>query len=83
LELCFVTFTNTQIAFFKYPIDGYILEVCRPREEHRLKLFESKVLRKIFWCKRDEAGGDWRKMNNEELHGLYCSPNMFIVWVIT
>jgi hypothetical protein len=72
-----------QITFFKYPIGGYVLEVCRPREEHRLKVFESKVLRKILWCKRDEAGGDWTKMNNEELHDLYCSPNMFVVWMIT
>ena len=46
-------------------------------------MFENKVLRKIFWCKRDKAGGDQKKMNNEELHDLYCSPSMFIVWVIT
>jgi hypothetical protein len=60
-----------------------VLEVYRLREEHRLKVFESKVLREIFWCKRDKAGGDWRKMNNKELRGLYCLLNMFIVWVIT
>jgi len=83
LESYFITFINTQIAFFNYPISGYISEVYRPMEKHRLKVFESKVLRKIFWCIRAEAGGDWTKMNNEELHGLYFSPNMFIVWVIT
>jgi len=83
LELNFITFINTQIALCKYPIGGIILVVYRPREEHRLKVFESRVLRKIFWCKWDEAGGDWRKINNEDLHGLYFSPNMFTVWVIT
>jgi hypothetical protein len=44
-----------------------------------LKVFESRVLRNVFWLKRVEAAGDRRKMNNEELHGLYCSPNVFIV----
>jgi len=83
LELYFITCINTQIAFFKYPFGGYILEVYRPREEHGLKVFEIRVLRKIFLCKRDEAGGDWRKMNNGELHDLYCSQNITIVWVIT
>jgi hypothetical protein len=59
LELYFITFINTQIAFFKYPIGGYILEVYRPREEQRLKVFESKVLRKIFCVngmKQEETG---------------------------
>jgi hypothetical protein len=83
LELYFITCINTQITFCKYPIGGFILVVYRPGEEHRLKVLERRELRKIFWCKRDEAGGDRRKMNKEELHGLYCSPNMFIVWVIT
>jgi hypothetical protein len=38
------------------------------------------VLRRIFGPKRDEVTGDWRKLHNEELNDLYCSPN--IVWVI-
>jgi hypothetical protein len=46
------------------------------REEHRLRVFETRVLRKIFGLKRDEVTGDWRKLRNEELHKLYSSPNV-------
>ncbi|KAJ4431047.1 hypothetical protein ANN_19640 [Periplaneta americana] len=45
------------------------------REEHRLRVFENKVLRKIFGAKRDEVTGEWRKLHNTELHALYSSPN--------
>jgi hypothetical protein len=44
------------------------------REEHRLRVFENRVLRRIFGPKRDEVTGDWRKLHNEELHNLYYSP---------
>jgi hypothetical protein len=44
------------------------------REEHRLRVFENRVLRRIFGPKRDEETGDWRKLYNEELHNLYSSP---------
>jgi glutamine synthetase len=44
------------------------------REEHRLKVFENKVLRKIFEVKRDEVTECWRKLHNEELHKLYSLP---------
>ncbi|KAJ4448404.1 hypothetical protein ANN_10420 [Periplaneta americana] len=43
------------------------------REEHRLRVFENKVLRKIFGAKRDEVTGEWRKLHNTELHALYSS----------
>ena len=46
------------------------------REEHRLRLFENKVLRKIFGAKRDEITGEWRKLHNAELQVLYSSPNV-------
>jgi hypothetical protein len=46
------------------------------REEHRLMVFENRVLRRIFGPKRDEVTGDWRKLHNEELHGLYSSPSI-------
>ena len=46
------------------------------REEHRLREFENKVLRKIFGAKRDEITGEWRKLHNAELHTLYSSPNI-------
>jgi hypothetical protein len=50
------------------------------REERRLRVFESRVLRRIFGPKRDEVTREWRKLHNEELNDLYFSPS--IVWVI-
>jgi hypothetical protein len=49
------------------------------REEHRLRVFENTVLRRIFGPKREEMTGGWRKLYNEELHGLYSSPSIFRV----
>jgi hypothetical protein len=46
------------------------------REEHRLRVFENRVLRRIFGPKRDEVTGGWRKLHNEELHGLYSLPGI-------
>jgi hypothetical protein len=46
------------------------------REEHRLRVFENRVLRRIFGPKRDEVTEDWRKVHNEELHNLYSSPSI-------
>jgi len=44
------------------------------REERRFRVFENKVVRRIFGAKRDEVTGDRRKLHNEELDDLYCSP---------
>jgi hypothetical protein len=44
-------------------------------EKHRLRVFENRVLRRIFGPKRDEVTGEWRKMHNEELRDLYSSQN--------
>jgi hypothetical protein len=41
------------------------------REEHRLREFENRVLRRIFGPRRDEGKGEWRKLHNEELHDLH------------
>jgi hypothetical protein len=46
------------------------------REEHRLKVFENRVLRGIFELKRKEATGEWKKLHNGELHNLYSSPDI-------
>jgi hypothetical protein len=46
------------------------------REELRQRVFENRVLRRIFGSKRDEGTGEWRKLHNEELNDLYCSPNI-------
>ena len=46
------------------------------REERRLRVFENRVLRRIFGSKRDEVTREWRKLHNEELDDLYCSPNI-------
>ena len=46
------------------------------REERRLRVFENGVLRRIFGPKRDAVTGEWRKLHNEELKGLYSSPNI-------
>jgi hypothetical protein len=46
------------------------------REEHRLRVFENRVLRRIFGLKRDEVMGEWRKLRNEELRDLYPSPSI-------
>ena len=46
------------------------------REERRLRVFENRVLKRIFGPKRDEVTGEYRKLSNEELDDLYCSPNI-------
>jgi hypothetical protein len=46
------------------------------REEHRLRVFENRVLRRIFGPQRDEVTGEWRKLHIWELHNLYSSPDI-------
>jgi len=46
------------------------------RVERRLRVFYHKVLRGVFGAKRDEVTGEWKKLHNEELNDLYCSPNI-------
>jgi hypothetical protein len=46
------------------------------REERRLRVFENRVLRRVFEPKRDEVTGEWRKLHNEELNDLYFLPNI-------
>ena len=49
------------------------------REERKLRVFENKVLRRIFGPRRDEVTGRWRGLHNEELNDLYTSPNIVLV----
>jgi hypothetical protein len=49
------------------------------REEHRLRVYENRVLRRTFGTKREEVAGGWRRLHNEELHNLYASPNIIRV----
>ena len=58
---------------FVYGCDTWSLTL---REERRPRLFEKRVLRRIFGPKRDEVTGEWRKLHTEELNELYCPPNI-------
>jgi hypothetical protein len=71
---------NLKIKIYKtviLPVVLYGCETWSPTlgEEHRLRVFENRVLRKIFGTKREEDGS-WRKLHNDELHDLYSSPNI-------
>ncbi|KAJ4435933.1 hypothetical protein ANN_18555, partial [Periplaneta americana] len=72
---------NLKVRIYKTVILPVVLYGCETwtltlREEHRLRVFENKVLRKIFGAKRDEVTGEWRKLHNAELHALYSSPDI-------
>ena len=49
------------------------------REEHRLRVFGNRLMWKIFGPKGDEVTEDWRRLHNEGIHDLYCSPNIIQV----
>jgi hypothetical protein len=72
---------NVKVKIYKNIILPVVLYGCETwsltlREEHRLRVFEIMVLRRIFGPKRDEVPGEWRKLHNEELHNLYSSPGI-------
>jgi hypothetical protein len=72
---------NMKIKIHKTIIFPVVLYGCETlsltlREEQRLRVFQNRVLRRIFGPKRDEVTGGWRKLHNEELHGLYSSPSI-------
>ncbi|KAJ4439539.1 hypothetical protein ANN_07663 [Periplaneta americana] len=72
---------NLKVRIYKTVILPVVLYGCETwtltlREELRLRVFENKVLRKIFGAKRDEVTGEWRKLHNTELHALYSSPDI-------
>jgi hypothetical protein len=72
---------NVKIKIYKIIILPVFLYGCETLsltfwEEHRLRVYENRVLRRIFGPTRDEVTGVWRKMHNVELHGLYSSPSI-------
>ncbi|KAJ4452170.1 hypothetical protein ANN_03688 [Periplaneta americana] len=72
---------NLKVRIYKTVILPVLLYGCETwtltlREEHWFRMFENKVLRKIFGAKRDEVTGEWRKLHNTELHALYSSPDI-------
>ena len=72
---------NLKIKIYRTVILPVVLYGCETwsltlREEHRLRVFENRVFRRILGSKRDVVTGQWRKLHNEELNDLYCSPNI-------
>jgi len=72
---------NLKIKIYRTVILPVVLYGCETwsltlREERRLRVFEKRVLRKVFGPKRNEVTGEWRKLHNEELNDLYSLPNI-------
>ena len=75
-----LTSKNLKIQIYRTIILPVVLYGCETwslplRVEHRLRVFENRMLR-IFRPKKDEITGEWRKLHNEELNELYCTPNI-------
>jgi hypothetical protein len=75
---------NINIRIYRTIILLVVLLGCESRSltlsvERRLRVFENRVLRRIFGPKRDEVTGEWRKLHNDELYALYFSPNIIRV----
>jgi hypothetical protein len=72
---------NLKIKIYRTIILPVVLCGCETfsltlREERKLRVFENKVLRRIFGPRRDEVTGEWRRLHIEELNDLYSSPNV-------
>jgi hypothetical protein len=76
--------SNITITIYKTIILPVVLYGCETwsltlRDEHRLRVFENRVLRRISGPKKDYVTGEWRKLHNEELHDLYSPPSIIII----
>jgi len=58
---------------------GYLFVYITLREEHRPRVFDNRVLRRILGPMTGEVRGEWRKLHNDELYDLHCSPNIIRV----
>jgi hypothetical protein len=72
---------NVKTGIYKTIILPVVMYRCetwslKMREEHRLRVFENRVLRRVLDPKRDEVTGGWKKLHNEELHNLFSSSNI-------
>jgi hypothetical protein len=77
-------FKSVKIKVYRTIILPVVLYGCESwshtlKEECRLRVFENRVLRRIFGPKRDEVTGEWRRLHNKELYALYSSPNIIQV----
>jgi len=72
---------NLKIKIYRTIILPVVLYGCETwslilRDERKLRVFENMVLRRIFGPRREEVTGEWRRLHNEELNDMYCSPNI-------
>src|SRR5215475_13772320 len=75
---------NLKIKIYRSIFLPVVLHGCETwllklREEHKLRVFENRVLRRVFGPKRNEVTGEWRKLHNDKLKDLYPSPSIVLV----
>jgi hypothetical protein len=74
---------NVKLKIYRNIILPVVLYGCESwsltsREKCRLRVFENKVLRRIFGPKTDEVTGEWRRLHNKKLYAPYSSPNVYL-----